>query len=160
MPFLDGIKTSEKIRDQYSLEDLPIVLLTADVINIVKPEIKSIGINEVIYKHINGDELIKCVKKPTLNRDSNKTSKVLDIVSDDLLKDELIRLRKLIIQDHESEDDVNIKKYIHQLCGIAGPSSKYIKLWKIAKDLDVEIHNGEYDSIKTSIDQLDKMIIS
>ena len=159
MPMLDGIKTCKKIRQFFSSEDLPVILLTADVININKVKVKDVGVNEIIYKPINSDELVDCIKELTFCRKINKPTKVLDIVSEDLLKEEISRLVKDIFKANESKNYINLKKYIHELCGISGSSSNYRKAWEIARKMDLKMDQGEYDCIKTDLEALNNILM-
>ncbi len=154
MPTLDGINTCKEIRKLFSKNELPVVLLTADVMNTNKKEIKNIGINKIIYKPIQGNELIDCAQEFIFNKKNSNKNKVLDLIPDDLLKDELINLQQIIIRNFEAKDYKNLKKYIHQLCGVAGPTSQYKKLWNIAKSLDLKVKDKKYDDLEGDIDVL------
>lgn len=157
MPQLDGVETTKEIRKKYSTKELPIFLITADVINTNKEVIKEIGINKIIYKPIKAEKLIDQVQQVLCNQ--NDKVKVLDLLSDDLLQDEIKRLQNNIINKYEAKDYKGLNKDVHDLCGIAGPSSQYKELWGIAKTLDAMIKNEAFDDLQNEIIKLTKIAI-
>ena len=67
MPVMDGIECTEKIRD---LDDpvkskIPIIAITGNARNLSLEEYREIGINELLQKPLNFDELVNLVKKLT-----------------------------------------------------------------------------------------------
>jgi CheY-like chemotaxis protein len=67
MPIMDGIECTEKIR---SLEDpgksnIPIIAITGNARNLSLEEYREIGINELLQKPLNFDELVNLVRKLT-----------------------------------------------------------------------------------------------
>ena len=166
MPVLDGIETCKKIREKYSLQELPVVLLTADIINTNKKETKKSGINKVIYKPIQGDELVDCVEKLIFGKNKNtkkenedNKTKVLDLISDDVLQLELKNLQGNIVKKFETKDFQNLHRHIHDLCGIAGPTTQYKKLWEIGKTLDLKVKDQKYDDMEKDIRSLKNITI-
>ena len=156
MPILDGIDTCKEIRRKYSKQQLPVILLTADVINTNKKEIESDGVNKVIFKPIQVDALIESVEQLIFNRNTiirkqSNTNKVLDLVSDDVLQAELRRLQSNIVSHYKAKEYKSLNKPIHDLCGIAGSSSQYKTLWEIAKKLDLSLKDQKYDEMEAEI---------
>lgn len=57
MPVLDGYRATEKIREKYSLEELPVLAMTADAMSGVREKVVSQGMNDYITKPIDADRL-------------------------------------------------------------------------------------------------------
>ena len=63
MPVMDGVEMLEKLKNEESLKNIPVIMLTAEsgkenVMNIVK-----LGVNDYMVKPFKGDQLIERVKK-------------------------------------------------------------------------------------------------
>ncbi len=157
MPLLNGVETTQEIRKKYSKKELPIFLITADVINTNKDEIKKVGINKIIYKPIKADKLIDQIQKVFYTKKDKV--KVLDLISDELLQDEIKRLQTSIVKTFESKDYKRLNKDIHDLCGIAGPASQYKEIWEVAKTLDAKVKNEEFDNLQNEIIKLTKITV-
>ncbi len=157
MPLLNGVETTQEIRKKYSKKELPIFLITADVINTNKDEIKKVGINKIIYKPIKADKLIDQIQKVFYTKKDKV--KVLDLISDELLQDEIKRLQTSIVKTFESKDYKRLNKDIHDLCGIAGPASQYKEIWEVAKTLDAKVKNKEFDDLQNEIIKLTKIAV-
>lgn len=67
MPVMDGIECTEKIRDLEDPEksNIPIVAITGNARNLSLEEYREIGINELLQKPLNFDELVNLVRKLT-----------------------------------------------------------------------------------------------
>ncbi len=67
MPVMDGIVCTQKIRalDDKQKSDIPIVAITGNALNLSAKEYNEIGINELLQKPLNFDELVNIVRKYT-----------------------------------------------------------------------------------------------
>ncbi|MBR9999795.1 MAG: response regulator [Cyclobacteriaceae bacterium] len=67
MPVMDGIECTQKIRslDDPHKSNVPIVAITGNARNLSASEYNDIGINELLQKPLNFDELVTIVKKYT-----------------------------------------------------------------------------------------------
>jgi CheY-like chemotaxis protein len=67
MPVMDGIECTEKIRslDDPEKSQIPIVAITGNARNLSLEEYREIGINELLQKPLNFDELVNLVRKLT-----------------------------------------------------------------------------------------------
>ena len=146
MPVLDGIKASKVIRKLFSAKLLPIFLVTADVLNTKNMGITSI--DKVIQKPINENELIESVIRFTSNLESSAVpKKVLDYLSDDLIFSEIDRLYHLLKQASDAHKGDEIKRYAHEICGIAGPTSKYGDINILMRKIEQCLKAGNYEEI-------------
>jgi len=148
MPVLDGLEASKLIRRSYSSKILPIFLITADVLNAKKVDITSI--DKVINKPINESDLIKSAVRFTSKTESTTIpKKVLDYLPDDIVFSEIGRLYTLLKQASENNEGDDIKRYAHEICGIAGPTSKYSDINTLMRKIEQYIEVGNYEKIKT-----------
>lgn len=67
MPVMDGIECTEKIRslDDPEISKIPIIAITGNARNLSLEEYREIGINELLQKPLNFDQLVNLVKKLT-----------------------------------------------------------------------------------------------
>jgi len=67
MPVMDGIECTQKIRalDDKEKSGIPIVAITGNALNLSVQEYNDIGINELLQKPLNFDELVNIVRKYT-----------------------------------------------------------------------------------------------
>jgi two-component system sensor histidine kinase BarA len=148
MPVLDGLEASKLIRKSFSSETLPIILITADVLN--TRNVDTTGIDKVIHKPINESELIKSAARFTSKFEpSGIPKKVLDYLPDDIVFSEISRLYVLLKQASEANQSDDIKRYAHEICGIAGPSSKYGDINMLMRKIEQYIEVDNYGEINT-----------
>lgn len=69
MPVMDGIECTRQIRamDDPHNSSIPIVAITGNARNLTLEEYNEIGINELLQKPLNFDQLVTMVKKHTVN---------------------------------------------------------------------------------------------
>lgn len=67
MPVMDGIECTEKIRsvEDPKISNIPIIAITGNARNLSVEEYREIGINELLQKPLNFDELVNLVKELT-----------------------------------------------------------------------------------------------
>jgi CheY-like chemotaxis protein len=67
MPVMDGIECAQKIRalEDPQMSKVPIIAITGNARNLSVQEYNDIGINELLQKPLNFDELVTLVKKYT-----------------------------------------------------------------------------------------------
>lgn len=65
MPGMNGLETTQVIRQRKSINELPIIALTAHAISDEKNEILKSGMNDYQTKPINNDQLIQCIERWT-----------------------------------------------------------------------------------------------
>jgi CheY-like chemotaxis protein len=67
MPVMDGIECTHKIRalDDPQKSQIPIVAITGNARNLSIQEYNEIGINELLQKPLNFDQLVNIVRKYT-----------------------------------------------------------------------------------------------
>jgi chemosensory pili system protein ChpA (sensor histidine kinase/response regulator) len=64
MPRMDGFQVAAAIREDASVSDLRIVVLTADNMPGVREELLAVGVREYVTKPFNVDYLIELVERP------------------------------------------------------------------------------------------------
>jgi len=137
MPVMDGFEATRLIRQK---SDIPIISLTANIIEQDHHKVTLAGSNCIVLKPINDVELIAHILRLTHSRDvpsseqndetpqldaHNKTSNAGTNIDDygldvSILKDELLRLSGLIEHAFKKIDYVDMRNYVHQLIGLAG----------------------------------------
>ncbi len=148
MPVLDGIEATKLIRKSFSQEELPIFLVTADVLNTNKVDMT--GINKLIYKPIDERTLLESAVRATSSSATTiSPKKVLDYLPDDVVFSEIGRLFTLLKQASEANQGENIKKYAHEICGIAGPTSKYSDTNTLMRKIEQSLERGNFEEINT-----------
>ena len=162
MTGLNGYETCKQIREVYPVEKLPVFLITADILNVRKLDLIAVGINEIIYKPVNEQKLLQSIIRYT-SRDGRNSrdrpvvkNKVMDFLPKELVVKELKRLYKELKQAVEKDNiDENfdgnideIKKYAHQIRGVAGPSTMYSEIEALARKIEVNLEKENYSKIK------------
>jgi two-component system cell cycle response regulator DivK len=68
MPIMDGMECARQIRslDDKEKSGIPIVAITGNAKNYSEEQFKAVGIDEVLYKPLDFDNLVEVVKKLTL----------------------------------------------------------------------------------------------
>ena len=72
MPVMDGYTATEKIRQDKKFDNIPIVAMTADVMEDVREKCLSIGMKDFISKPINPSEVINAIIKWAVKPDEKK----------------------------------------------------------------------------------------
>ena len=158
MPGLNGYETCKQIREVYPVEKLPVFLITADILNVRKLDLIAVGINEIIYKPVNEQKLLQSIIRYT-SRDGRNSrdrpvvkNKVMDFLPKELVVKELKRLynelKQAVEKDNFDENIDEIKKYAHQICGVAGPSTMYSEIEALARKIEVNLEKENYSKIK------------
>ena len=112
MPVLDGIRACEAIRESFSSKMLPVFLLTADIVHARKIKAIDFGINKVIHKPIDEKGLLQSVCQYTAKA-THRTfvyTKVLDSLSDEVILDEIGRLKNLLQDAYQAKQNNKNKK--------------------------------------------------
>lgn len=67
MPVMDGMECARQIRslDNKDKAGIPIVAITGNAKNYTEEQFKAVGINEILYKPLDFDNLVEVVKKYT-----------------------------------------------------------------------------------------------
>ena len=137
MPGLNGYETCKLIRNTFSAEELPVFLITADILNVRKLDLKAVGIDEIIYKPINEQKLLQTIVRYTSKSETPVIQqKVMDFLPDEVIFRELERLCALLQQAVNENNQNDIKKYAHEICGIAGPTTKYNEIESMARKIE------------------------
>lgn len=123
MPIMDGIEATRKIRAL--TPDLPIIALTASVVEQQHLALYSAGAARVLLKPINDQELIKAVEEltasePSLEPETLVTNTVHQHFTTDALHQELTNLSKHLEDAFTQNDGLALREVIHQLLGVAG----------------------------------------
>lgn len=85
MPDMDGYQTTSKIRELYTLEDLPIIAVTASVSYEEKERAISSGFNDYLIKPIDKKKLLDLIKVETkIRRDKNEASEASEKVPEEI----------------------------------------------------------------------------
>ncbi len=119
MPIMDGYKATEKIRNELGLKQLPIIALTANIMQDVKQECLSVGMNDYLSKPVNYSQLLNVLSK---NMQLNRTivdEEEADFISDDnyLHSDEnvqLLGIDQTIARQFLGDDTEQLKKVLIQ----------------------------------------------
>lgn len=152
MPDLNGYETCKLLRKTFSTDDLPVFLITADVLNVKKLDLKAAGIKEIIYKPIDESKLLQSLIQTTSGIELPVAQqKVLDFLSDDIIFKELESLYQLLEEAVITTNKEEIKSYAHQICGIAGPSTKYRNIEVLARKIESHLSKENYNQIDTRL---------
>lgn len=146
IPDMDGYEITSKIRKIRGMENLPIIALTADIIDGVIGKAKSAGLNDYLTKPLNIESLINTLKKYVYAEGSNlknTPSQVKAAFDKEILnyhggldriggnKSKYRNILNLFIQNHiydaeklnsylEHNDWEKFKTLVHTIKGIAG----------------------------------------
>jgi CheY-like chemotaxis protein len=63
MPEMDGYTTTENIRKMKVFDNIPIIALTASIIESSKPKIAAVGMNDYLTKPFKSEDLKKMLLK-------------------------------------------------------------------------------------------------
>lgn len=126
MPVMDGIEATARIR-QFNPE-IPIVALTANVVTSEHIKLVSAGVNHVLLKPVDSDELCRVIDQLLLweksaiagSGISGNKIELEPIVEQDKLHDELCNQLKGLINGLRNKDLTLMRHHSHQLMGLAG----------------------------------------
>jgi PAS domain S-box-containing protein len=148
MPVMDGYTATKTLRKNKKYHDVPIVAMTADVMEGVKEECLKIGMKDFVSKPINPSEVVKAIinwaVKPE-NADRTKKRKKIESANPDF---DFTKLRNI---------DFN-----EGLCRVNGNKMTYIKILKkfsdnyskIAEQLLTDVKAKDAETIKSKLHSL------
>jgi len=180
MPVMDGYETTAKIRESYSQEELPIIGMSANVLDEHKNRAIEIGMNGYLSKPIDVNAFYRDVShwlKIKLEMSSvdaeekfgDVNQKILDTKFGlQLLNSDFSKYYKLITDTVEeykdihnelqtmvhSGDVVSAKKQTHSLAGIFG-NLGMLMLHNTVRKLDDALKENDEEQIKRYLDELD-----
>jgi len=143
MPVMDGFEATRILRSE---SKIPIISLTANIIEQDHQKITHAGSNAIVLKPINDIELISTIRKLTAgaiqkkrtqklqNKPFERVDKIQEASSalhlgtniadydldQSVLNDELLRLLALLQQHFSASDIMQMREIAHQLVGLAG----------------------------------------
>ena len=127
MPVMDGIEATRQIR--LSQREVPIIALTANVISSEHQKLINAGVNHVLLKPINDNELChtigqflsdKTVSPLPTGKEENGTNLEKYNISVDELDDELKKQLRGLHEGFYNKDIQMMRHHSHQLLGLAG----------------------------------------
>ena len=127
MPVMDGIEATRQIR--LSQRTVPIIALTANVISSEHQKLINAGVNHVLLKPINDDELYHTIEgflseeivSPLPAGIKQSTTDIEKYnISSDALNDELLDQLRGLQAGFDSKDIKLMRHHSHQLLGLAG----------------------------------------
>jgi len=134
MPVMDGYEASQAIRSELKLTELPIIALTANIMQNVKEKCLATGMNAYLSKPVDYNKLLKVLAEQfnikesnsqeleTLTADNKQMSLTIDLPGIDLaisskyLGDDIEQLNTMLIQFREkyAESHNELKRLIEQ----------------------------------------------
>lgn len=160
MPVMDGYECARAIRRNKSLNKLPILALSAGVLDNSREAVRSVGMQGFICKPIDVPQLLSALKASVAGLAELDVEKALKIFK---TKDNYKRVLVDFLADFEgigvtitNMDQSEAKKLVHKLKGAAG-SLCLPEVYKTASALDAELHNDN-DSHMPSLPQLEHAI--
>ncbi len=127
MPVMDGIEATRQIR--LSQRTVPIIALTANVISSEHQKLINAGVNHVLLKPINDDELYHTIEGflseeiisplPAARKQSTTDIEKYNI-SGETLNNELLDQLRGLQAGFDSKDIKLMRHHSHQLLGLAG----------------------------------------
>lgn len=181
MPEMDGMETTQHLRQLDTYKNIPIIALTAHALGSEQQQMLSSGMNAYLTKPIDEELLISTIEKWCSNTDSFQDQvdaklvgifdldKALSIVDGkeeiakemfDMLADSLSAEKKLIQHHLENQDTQKLIEVVHRIHG----ASKYTGTINIArhanflethlKELGMEEVEGVADDFIEAIDEL------
>ncbi len=155
MPVLDGISATKKILEYESINSIPhtpIIALTANALKGDKEKFLSEGMDEYITKPIKEDDLLKVLKKFSIElaKDSNN----INIKTKDMQEDKKEKRQILIYKKSEVETKIfhKVLSQSYSRVDFAINSSDFFKLLKEfeydAILLDKEINDIDFENLK------------
>ncbi|WP_027855654.1 ATP-binding protein [Marinobacterium litorale] len=128
MPEMDGIQATHRVREQD--KELPIIALTANVVPHEHRALVAAGINDLLLKPVNTNELMRtllhlCERKLGHSLEAPKPAagaqpSLKQLTSPELLHDEVQRLAEGVLKAVWQKDLKQIRSLAHQLLGMAG----------------------------------------
>jgi len=151
MPIMDGYTATRKIKSNKNYQKLPIVAMTADVMEGVKEKCLELGMSGFVSKPINPTEVVKAIINWAIKPEASHNVKHIEEPDKTITTNPKIDLSKL--SDINIEDGMNrinhnsnlyakiLLKFAHNYIGIID-------------ELIVEIENNNLDVIKAKIHTL------
>ncbi|NJL58987.1 MAG: response regulator [Desulfobacteraceae bacterium] len=63
MPVMRGDEMLDKLRNEYGMKDIPVIMLTAEGVKENVAQIRDLGVSDYIVKPFKGEQLIESAKK-------------------------------------------------------------------------------------------------
>ncbi len=63
MPVMRGDEMLDKLRNEYGMKDIPVIMLTAEGVKENVAQIKDLGVSDYIVKPFKGEQLVESAKK-------------------------------------------------------------------------------------------------
>jgi CheY-like chemotaxis protein len=175
MPEMDGIEATRKIRE-FS-KDIPIIAVTAGILNEKKQQCLDSGMNDFLYKPIELDRLRRILKKYLFPRsvttrknvvvdDSlhfDKISLLQKITFDEKFLQEVIEIARITIPETikllanaiDIQDKEEIQKNAHKIKGSAA-NICFNQLAKLAKTIEKESYAGNQMQLNDLFEKIEK----
>ncbi|MBV1921189.1 MAG: response regulator, partial [Pseudomonadales bacterium] len=145
MPIMDGITTTQKIRQSNSVySDIPIIALTAHALSGDREKYLHAGMNDYLQKPINKNATLRCINKwtqsinnahPILLERHQKNDTYVDYAT----------IKRLVNKTSESHAFELITLYIsdtHQRLALMGIAQKSLDLSVFSKELEIIFHSS------------------
>ncbi len=181
MPVMDGYEATRNLRRIHDFKNLPVIALSADVMQGVKEQCMAAGMNDYISKPINPSELARVITKWAKNiivkhdtASSSQVSELQHINTQEGIKriggdaDKFIKLlKKFRTRQHDFVKNLNKLqnkeeklKFIHTFKGVTGNISA-INLHGLVIDLEKNVkQDKDYSNILLQIDAELKAVVA
>ena len=125
MPVMDGITATLRIAELAGEEGIPVIGLTANIMENERQALFQAGAVDLLFKPLNEQQLIKTITelvgRTVVENGHSNTAGLLDAVaSKETLKDELNRLVQILEQAVNSQQMDNTAEIIHEMLGLSG----------------------------------------
>jgi HPt (histidine-containing phosphotransfer) domain-containing protein len=179
MPVLDGYKTTEVIRNELNLVDIPIIAMTADALKGVEKQCLEVGMNDYVSKPIIPDILFKKLNKwvkrendldiisevavsPTVNTHLDIDQGINRVGDNKNLYLSLINkfyhnnlgLTAVISKLYHDKEEYELKRVIHTLKGVSGNISANI-LHRLCLDVE-DLLKNDFPSTEATLIKINK----
>ncbi len=124
MPVMDGITATAQIAELSGEEGIPIVGLTANIMENERSELLQAGAADILFKPLDEQQLLETIAEltgRTLSEQRGKTAGLLEsVTSKRTLKQELGQLLNKVEQAINNNDMDSAAQLIHEMQGLSG----------------------------------------
>ncbi len=145
LPELNGYKATHRIRNEMGLSDLPVIALTANVMEKHRKEAEEAGMNDLISKPIDIEEMLKTIKRVISSGEFDSGAK---FQSEDSKKDKSGEFRDL-----SEFSTIDVDAGLNRLRGNARAYCKVLKKFalnqsELSEDLRNAREKEDYEALK------------
>ena len=147
LPELNGYEATRRIRNKMGLSDLPVIALTANVMEKHLKKAEEAGMNDLISKPINIEDMLQKIKQLTTRKEHESKTKLQS------QKENRKEIKK--IKELSDLKTINVGKGLNRLCGNAEAYRKVLEKFSSSQPkLQKKLRSAQRNSDEGSLENI------